>query len=247
MMVDAAQRRGTGRVGSATDPASFAGSAYGFDVVRLPVAEVQIGSWHVAAKHAEHVVLAVSGAERKLRLEVMQVGAIRRLELAYDDLATLVVGAESGHEGDDGTRLLVHCVRPPLFLKQAPAGGSGVGGGVGGKGGTFAQPDFIHTADFTQGNASQHDVHIYRFARNVLEPALPRLQALGLAFDESERALSEQMASVAADAAAAATTRRPRPYVPRALNTTASSATPRAQAIALIEQKEREMSDRQAR
>ncbi len=41
---------------------------------------------------------------------------------------------------------------------------------------------------------------------------------------------------MAAEAAAAAQARRPKPYVPRALNTGAVTASPRLQAVALMEQ-----------
>lgn len=241
-MLDAAQLRGPALADSALESAA---GPYGYDTVSLPATEVQIGGWRVASKQAEHVVLSASGTERKLRLEVMQVGTIRRLELDFDDLASLVVGAEGAYEGDGGLRLVVRCVRPPRFSKQASHGAASLPRKGGSSGG---QRDYIHTADFTQGNASQVDTHAYSFAPGALEDALPRLRALGLAF-ERERAPSSQHAPSAAatEAAAAALARRPRPYVPYALNATVGASSPRLQVVALAEQLEREMRQLQAR
>jgi hypothetical protein len=172
------------------------------------------------------VVLAVNGGERAIWLEVMQMGSVRRLELPFDSISTLVASAENGYDGDDGARLIVQCLAPPRFSKEASAGG---------KSGRGA---FVPTADFTAGNASQVDTHAYRFARGVLEPALAKLRSFGLRFDEGESGseLVAAVAEVAAAAAAAGAARRPKPYVPRSLNTTACTPSPREQASALLEQ-----------
>mmetsp|Transcript_29515 Transcript_29515/g.67670 ORF Transcript_29515/g.67670 Transcript_29515/m.67670 type:complete len:397 (-) Transcript_29515:289-1479(-) len=246
MLADPA-RLGSGRADGAADPAASLGGLFGYELLRLPVAEVQIGAWHLASKQPEHVVLSVSGSDRTVRLEVMQLGVIRRIELPFDDIGTVVAGAENGYDGEEGTRLVVRCVAPPRFEKEAPAGVAGAGGGK--RGGSSAQPDYVETADFTSGNALTFDTHIYRFAPGVLEKSLERLRALGLPFDGADSAGLAQvpLSAMAAEAAAAAQARRPKPYVPRALNTGAVTASPRLQAVALMEQLEREMSDRQAR
>mmetsp|Transcript_27881 Transcript_27881/g.81960 ORF Transcript_27881/g.81960 Transcript_27881/m.81960 type:complete len:387 (+) Transcript_27881:161-1321(+) len=237
-MVDAALRRAAGSGASGAHDVAARSS----DIVRIPVREARIGTWTVAAKHPQHVTFEANGHERKLRVNILHVGIVRRLELDADDIANIIVGASHEQGTDEGAQLVVQCLAPPSFAKEVDMG---PGGGSSKRPG--AASAFAPASDFTSGQASTVDTHVYRFARGTLEPWLERLHAMGLPFDDADSSLHAHLASAAAEAAAAAAARRPRAYVPRALNTTAVTSSPRVQAVALMEQLEREISDRQAR
>jgi hypothetical protein len=109
----------------------------------VPVKRLTIGSWSLAAKYDEHVLLSYYWAERKLVWEVLHLGVVRKMEVDFEDVSHVSLSPPAA-AADGLDRLVIELHRPPRFFKEnTPAGGAAA-----------QEVNYIYTTDFTNGQAS---------------------------------------------------------------------------------------------
>ena len=202
----------------------------------IPVKKLSIGSWNLLAKYDEHVLLSFYWAERKLVWEVLHLGVVRKMEVDFEDIATITHTSGADEEAPD--KLAVELHRPPRFFKENPP--SAVSGGS-------QEVNYVYTTDFTNGQASTESRHILLFDPGAITREVTKMLA-----QSGVRLVSEGVAG--ADAKGASGPSRSG-LLRAAGGVHATSAhlrqpptsSPRLDAILLQDQLKREMRERQAR
>lgn len=131
------------------DPSANVTDAADAPAEHIPVKKLVIGSWSLASKYDEHVLLSFYWPERKLVWEVLHLGVVRKMEVDFEDLHTCTLSA--GSDAEDKLALELH--RPPRFFKENPPV---AGGGP-------ADVSYVYTTDFTNGQASSESRHTLIF------------------------------------------------------------------------------------
>mmetsp|Transcript_32181 Transcript_32181/g.55008 ORF Transcript_32181/g.55008 Transcript_32181/m.55008 type:complete len:363 (+) Transcript_32181:90-1178(+) len=196
----------------------------------IPVKKLTIGSWNLAAKYDETILLSFYWAERKLVWEVLHLGVVRKMEVDFEDVEQTSL-ASGGEEHD---RFVIELQRPPRFFKETPSSAGG------------EEVNYVYTTDFTSGQASTESRHVLLFEpgaisrdhaklmsqhgiRLVMEGERSRGGGLVTASSRLERGLGGPIH------ATSAALRQP------------PTSTPRLDAIILKDTLSREMRERQAR